>query len=165
MRRFGPIRKLPVGGLCGKVPPVRSGAIHFGGNAVFRSQYRLLCAGGIGARTAVHRRAAACASKDNDRQTARTGQVGRPVLRDETLTKRILLASADMGGTAAGGDSGWKIELNDQERGALGKALLERKARLIEHTGDTTQPRARQRAGLLELSAIAPVLRKLLRST
>jgi hypothetical protein len=69
-----------------------------------------------------------------------------------------------MGGTAADGDSGWKIELNDQERGALGKALLERKARLIEHTGDTTQPRAMKRAGLLELSAIASVLQKLRRS-
>jgi hypothetical protein len=76
------------------------------------------------------------------------------------LTKRILLA-----GDAPGGTVGWKIELNDQERRALSKALGERKARLIEHTGDTTQPRAIQRAGLLELSAIASVLRKLRRST
>jgi hypothetical protein len=54
-----------------------------------------------------------------------------------------------------------QIELNDQERRALGRALIERRARLIEHTGDTTQPRATQRAGLLELLAIASVLRKL----
>ena len=59
------------------------------------------------------------------------------------------------------GDSGLKIELNDQERRALDKALVERKERLIENTGDTTQTRATQRAGLLELSAITSVLRKL----
>jgi hypothetical protein len=58
-----------------------------------------------------------------------------------------------------------KIELNDQELRALGKALVERKALLIEHAGDTTQPRATQRAGLVELSAIASVLRKLRRLT
>jgi hypothetical protein len=73
----------------------------------------------------------------------------------------VLHASGD----APGGDNGLKIELNDQERRALGKALVERRARLIEHTGDTTQPRATQRAGLLELSAIASVLRKLRRLT
>jgi hypothetical protein len=56
-----------------------------------------------------------------------------------------------------------KIKLNDQERRALGRALVERRARLIESTGDTTQTRAAQRAGLLELSAIASVLRKLRR--
>jgi hypothetical protein len=81
------------------------------------------------------------------------------------LTERILLASADAGGDAPGGDSGLKIELNDQERRTLGKALVEHKARLIESAGDTTQPRAKQRAGLLELSAIASVLRKLRRLT
>jgi hypothetical protein len=54
-----------------------------------------------------------------------------------------------------------KIELNDQERRALDKALVERKERLIENTGDTTQTRATQQAGLLELSAIASILRKL----
>jgi hypothetical protein len=58
-----------------------------------------------------------------------------------------------------------KIELNDQERHALGRALVDRRARLIESTGDTTQTRAKQRAGLLELSAIASVLRKLRRLT
>jgi hypothetical protein len=81
------------------------------------------------------------------------------------LTERILPAPADAGGDAPGGDSGLKIELNDQERRALGKALVERKALLIEHAGDTTQPRATQRAGLLELSAITSVLRKLRRLT
>jgi hypothetical protein len=54
---------------------------------------------------------------------------------------------------------------NDPERRALGKALVERKSLLIERAGDTTQPRATQRAGQLELSAIASVLRKLRRST
>jgi len=54
-----------------------------------------------------------------------------------------------------------KIELDDQEQRVIGKSLVERKARLIENAGDTTQPRAAQRAGLLELSAIASVLRKL----
>ena len=81
------------------------------------------------------------------------------------MTERILPASADAGGDAPGGNSGLKIELNDQERRALGKALVDRKALLIEHAGDTTQPRATQRAGQLELSAIASVLRKLRRST
>jgi hypothetical protein len=80
------------------------------------------------------------------------------------LTERILLASADAGGDAPG-DNGLKIELNDQERRALGKALVERKALLIEHAGDTTQPRATQLAKLLEVSAIASVLRKLRRLT
>ena len=58
-----------------------------------------------------------------------------------------------------------KIELNDQERRAVGKALVDRRARLIESTGDTTQTRAKQLAGLLEISAIASVLRKLRRLT
>jgi hypothetical protein len=61
------------------------------------------------------------------------------------------------------GSGGLKIKLNDQERRALGRALVERKARLIESTGDSTQTRTAQRAGLLELSAIASVLRKLRR--
>ena len=54
-------------------------------------------------------------------------------------------------------DSCLKIELDDQERRTLGRALVERRARLIETTGDTVQPRASQRAGLLELLAIASV--------
>ena len=58
-----------------------------------------------------------------------------------------------------------KIELNDQERRAVGRALVDRRARLIERTGDTTQTRAKQCAGLLELSAIASALRKLRRLT
>ena len=56
-----------------------------------------------------------------------------------------------------------KLELNDQERRAVGKSLVERKARLIENTGDTTQARVTQRLGLLELEAIASVLSKLRR--
>jgi hypothetical protein len=49
-----------------------------------------------------------------------------------------------------------KLELNDQERRAVGKSLVERKAHLIENSEDTTHTRATQRAGLLELSATHP---------
>ena len=42
-----------------------------------------------------------------------------------------------------------KIELNDQERRAVGRLLTERKALLIEITEDTTQPDAARRAGLI----------------
>jgi hypothetical protein len=66
---------------------------------------------------------------------------------------------------AQAGDRGSKIGLHDQERRALGRALVDRRARLIEITGDTTQTRAKQRAGFLELLAIATVLRKLRRLT
>jgi hypothetical protein len=54
------------------------------------------------------------------------------------------------------------VELNDQERRAVGRFLAERKARLIEITGDTTQTRAAKRSALLELSIVSSVLRKLL---
>lgn len=77
------------------------------------------------------------------------------------IERSLLLRQLTAGGDALAGRRGLKIELNDQERRALGKALVECKARLIESAGDTTQPRATQRAKLLELSAIASVLRKL----
>jgi hypothetical protein len=67
----------------------------------------------------------------------------------------------EAGDLAWAGDNLVKLELDDQERRAVAKSLVERKARLIESTEDTTQPRAVQRAGLFELSAIASVLRKL----
>jgi hypothetical protein len=54
-----------------------------------------------------------------------------------------------------------KIELNDQEKRAVGRLLMERKALLIETTEDTTQPDAERRAGLIELLVIASTLRKL----
>jgi hypothetical protein len=54
-----------------------------------------------------------------------------------------------------------KIELNDQERRAVGRLLTERKARLIETTEDTTQPDAKRRAGLFELLVLASVLGRL----
>jgi hypothetical protein len=54
-----------------------------------------------------------------------------------------------------------KLELNDQERRAVNKSLVERKAHLIEISEDTTLPRGTQRLGLLELEAIVSVLRKL----
>jgi hypothetical protein len=59
------------------------------------------------------------------------------------------------------GDNSLKLELNDQERRAVGKSLAERKARLIENVGDTTQPRAAKRSQSFELKAIVSVLRKL----
>jgi hypothetical protein len=80
------------------------------------------------------------------------------------LTERnVLRTQVAAGGDATSGNSCLKIELNDQQRRAVGRALVERRARLIESTGDTTLTRARQRAGSLELSAIASVLRKLRR--
>ena len=54
-----------------------------------------------------------------------------------------------------------EVELNDQERRALGRLLTERKALLIETTEDTTQPDAERRAGLIELLVVASTLRKL----
>ena len=72
-----------------------------------------------------------------------------------------LTSPKDLATSPRAGDDNLKIELDDQERRAVAKSLVERKARLIESTEDTTQPRAAQRAGLLELSAIASVLRKL----
>ena len=63
----------------------------------------------------------------------------------------------------AGNDS-VKLELNDQQRRAVGKSLTERRARLIECIEDTTQTRAVQRLGLLELKVIKSVSNKM-RST
>jgi hypothetical protein len=54
-----------------------------------------------------------------------------------------------------------KLELNDRERGAVSKSLVDRKARLIENAEDTTRPLAAQRSWLLELEAIASILREL----
>ena len=54
-----------------------------------------------------------------------------------------------------------KIELDNQERRAVGRLLLERKALLIEITEDTTQPDAARRAGSIEFSAIESILGKL----
>ena len=54
-----------------------------------------------------------------------------------------------------------KLELNDQEGRAVGRSLAERKVRLIERAGDTTQPRAARRSGLFELKVITSVLRKM----
>jgi hypothetical protein len=55
-----------------------------------------------------------------------------------------------------------KLELDDQERRTVGRALAERKALLIETTGDMTQTRAARRSALLELAVIVSVQRKLL---
>jgi hypothetical protein len=54
-----------------------------------------------------------------------------------------------------------KIELDEQERRAVSKSLAERKGRLIENVEDSTQSRVSRRSGLLEIKAIASVLRKL----
>jgi hypothetical protein len=55
-----------------------------------------------------------------------------------------------------------KLELNDQERRAVGRALAERKSRLIETAGDTTQTLNARRSRQCELAVIRSVLRKLL---
>jgi hypothetical protein len=65
------------------------------------------------------------------------------------------------GDLAWAGDNKLKLELDDQERRAVGKSLVERRGRLIENVEDTTQSRATRRSGLLELKAIASVRRKL----
>ena len=54
-----------------------------------------------------------------------------------------------------------KIELNDQERRAVGRLLTERKALLIEMTEDTTQPDWARRSGSIELSVLESILGKL----
>jgi hypothetical protein len=54
-----------------------------------------------------------------------------------------------------------EAELSDQERRVVGRLLAERKARLIEITGDTTQSDPARRAALIELLTIASVTRKL----
>ena len=69
--------------------------------------------------------------------------------------------SPTVGNIAAGRDNLLEIELNDQERRALGRLLAERKALLIETTEDTTQPDSARRAGLIELSVIESILKKL----
>jgi hypothetical protein len=55
--------------------------------------------------------------------------------------------------------------MDEQERRAVGRSLVHRKALLIENPEDTTKPKAVRRSGMLELRAIASVLRKLRRST
>ena len=66
-----------------------------------------------------------------------------------------------VGDIAVAGDNLLEIELNDQERRAVGRLLTERKALLIEITEDTTQPDPARRAGSIELSVIESILGKL----
>jgi hypothetical protein len=54
-----------------------------------------------------------------------------------------------------------RLELSDQERRAVSRALLERKTRRIEMAEDTTQTHTVRRSATLELSVISSVLRKL----
>ena len=54
-----------------------------------------------------------------------------------------------------------EVQLNDQERRAVGRLLMERKALLIETTEDTTQPDTARRAGSIELSVIESIVGKL----
>jgi hypothetical protein len=68
------------------------------------------------------------------------------------------------GSIATGRGDPLKIELNDQERRAVGRLLTERKALLIEITEDTTRPDSARRAGLFELLTIASVIGKLRRA-
>jgi hypothetical protein len=76
----------------------------------------------------------------------------------------LLLTSAKTGDLARPGTLSLKLELDDQERRTVRKSLVERRARLAERTGDTTQSRAAQRSGLQELKAIELVLQKLRRA-
>jgi hypothetical protein len=59
------------------------------------------------------------------------------------------------------GDNNLKLKLDDQERRAVSKSVVDRKTRLIENTEDTTQPLAWRRSWSLELKALASVIRKL----
>jgi hypothetical protein len=54
-----------------------------------------------------------------------------------------------------------EVKLNEQERRAVSRLLMERKALLIETTEDTTQRDAARRAGSIELSVIESILGKL----
>ena len=54
-----------------------------------------------------------------------------------------------------------EIELNDQERRAVGRLLADRKALLIEIAEDTAQPDPARHAGLIELVTIDSVIRRL----
>jgi hypothetical protein len=54
-----------------------------------------------------------------------------------------------------------KIELDDSERRTVTRSLVERRGRLIEIAGDTAKTAALRRNGLLELTLIASILRKL----
>jgi hypothetical protein len=62
---------------------------------------------------------------------------------------------------AAGRGDPLVLELNDQERRAVGRLLAERRAFLIETTEDTTKPDLARRAGSIELPTIIQVIRKL----
>ncbi len=65
------------------------------------------------------------------------------------------------GDLAVGRGHPLKIQFIDRERRVVGRLLAERKALLIETTGDTTQPDAVRRAGSNELLVVASMLRKL----
>ena len=54
-----------------------------------------------------------------------------------------------------------ELEIDDHERRAIERSLVERRSRLIEKAEDTTLTPARRRASLSELSAITSALRKL----
>ena len=54
-----------------------------------------------------------------------------------------------------------KLEIDDLERRAIERSLVERRSRLIEKAGDTTLTPARRQASYRELSANASALRKL----
>ena len=54
-----------------------------------------------------------------------------------------------------------KLELDERERRAVHRSLVDRKALLIENAEDTTKPKAVRGRGLLELRVIASVLRRL----
>jgi hypothetical protein len=59
------------------------------------------------------------------------------------------------------GDNALKLEVDEQERRAVGRSLAGRKALLIQIAGDTAKTQAVRRPALVELEIIKPVLRKL----
>ena len=60
------------------------------------------------------------------------------------------------GGDATAGGQGLKIELNDQERRVVGRALVERRAALIESTGDRFKLAQRSGQGCLSYQRSHP---------
>jgi hypothetical protein len=75
--------------------------------------------------------------------------------------KLLVLTSRKAGHLAWAEDNELKLDLDDEERRAIVRSLVERKARLIENIEDTARNPAARRSGSLELTAIASVLRKL----
>jgi hypothetical protein len=75
--------------------------------------------------------------------------------------KLLVLTSIRAGHLTSTEDNTLKLDLDDDERRAVVRSLVERQARLMENIEDTAQHPAARRSGSLALTAIASVLRKL----